>query len=77
MTRNLFDVTAIAISLDIDAKSSLFVLVSEDETINRRGAGYPEHTEVDLYMGVTDPAVFEAVRDRLTADMLEYKGETL
>jgi hypothetical protein len=68
--RKVPDVDTIFIRLDINAKLSLAVVLGADGSINRGGTGTVENTEHDLFIGRTDPAIFEAVRSHLTEEML-------
>ena len=70
IVRKVSDVDGISIRLDINAKPSLFILLGADGSINRMGTGTVENTEHDLFIGRTDPAIFEAVRSHLTEEML-------
>jgi hypothetical protein len=76
ITRKVSDVDAIFIKLDINAKPSLAVVLSADGSINRMGTGTLENTEHDLFVGRTDPAIFQAVRSHLTEAMLQLLGLT-
>jgi hypothetical protein len=74
--RKVTDVGSIAITLDIETRRSLFVLLSADGATNRMGRGTLESTEHDLFIGRTDPAIFEALRSHLTEAMLQRVGQT-
>ena len=64
------DVCLIVVTLEVDAKKLLFLLLSEDG-VNRQGSGTLGNKNPDLFIGVTDPAIFKAVRSHLTEAMLE------
>lgn len=68
-------IKAFTISLKIDEQPSLFILLGEDGTINRMGTGTPENAERELFIGKTDPAIFQSVRSRLTKGMLHSLGQ--
>ena len=68
------DITALSITLDINEKPSVFIPLSEDGSINRMGTGTLENTERELFIGKTDPAIFEAVRSNVTEAMLQIRG---
>ena len=74
--RKVADVHDIAVKLDINAKPSLFILLSADGSINRSGSGTSENKNPDLFIGLTDPAIFKAVRSHLTEVMLQRVGQT-
>lgn len=69
------DIAALAITLDVDERPSLFILLSADGSINRMGSGTLEDTDHELFVGRIDPAIFEAVRSHLTAAMLQRLGQ--
>ena len=76
--RNVADVHAIAVNLDINSNPSLFILVSADGSINRAGSGTLEEKETKnrhFFIGVTDPAIFERVRSHLTEATLQRLGQ--
>lgn len=74
-TRKTGDVAALSINLDVNEKSSLFILLSADGTINRMGTGTLGNTEHELFIGRTDPAIFEAVRSHVPERMLQSLGQ--
>ena len=69
--RKVADVHTIGVSLDINAEPSLFLLLSADGSINRQGSGTLKNKNRDLFIGKTDPAIFESVRSHLTEAMLQ------
>ena len=74
--RNSSDIGALAITLDVNRKPSLFLMLAADGTINRMGSGTLEDSGGQLFVGQTDPAIFETVRSHLTEAMLELLGKT-
>lgn len=66
----------ILVSLEINEKRSLFVLVDEDGLINRLGSGTFNITDQHLFIGKSDLAVFQAVRSQMTEAMLQMTGGT-
>jgi hypothetical protein len=76
-TRKIADVTGLSITLEIDGKSALYILLAADGSINRMGTGTLDNAEQELFIGITHTAVFEAVRSHLTAEMWQYLGHTL
>jgi hypothetical protein len=71
------EVDALTIRLDLDEKPSLFVLLAADGTINRMGRGTLDDPAGGLFIGQTDPAIFEAVRSHLSDEMVQAQGRTL
>ncbi len=72
--RNLADIHAIVVDLDVDSKKLLFILVGSDGSINRVGSGTFGNKNRDMFIGKTDPAIFQRVRPYLTDSMLHGLG---
>ena len=51
------DVCLIVVTLEVDAKKLLFLLLSEDGSVNRQGSGTMGNKNPDLFIGVTDPSL--------------------
>ena len=68
-------IQAFTISLEIDKQPSLFLLLSDDGAINRMGSGTADSTERDLFIGKTDPGIFETACSQLTKEMLQNLGQ--
>lgn len=68
------EVSIITISLDVEDKPSLFVLLTKDGTVNRLGTGAENNTENDLYIGVNH-GLFEKMIERIDPQIFELKGE--
>jgi hypothetical protein len=68
------DVNGLSIKLEIDGKTSLFILLGADGSINRMGTGALENTESGLFVGITDPAIFELVRGRIAERLMQRLG---
>jgi hypothetical protein len=66
---------AFTISLDIEGKPALFILLGEDGTINRMGTGSADNAERELFIGKTDPEIFQSVCSQLTKRMLRSLGQ--
>jgi hypothetical protein len=65
------DIYTIGITLDVNAKGALFLMLSADGSINRQGSGTFKDMAHDLFIGITEPAIFYSVRSHLTDDMLQ------
>lgn len=68
------DIELIRITLEIDEKRSLFLLLAKDGSINRLGTGTVDSKDNDLYIGITNDLLFEHAMIYLTDDMLQYMG---
>jgi hypothetical protein len=73
--RKVSKIEAFTISLQIGNQPSLFLLLSEDGSINRMGSGTADNAERDLFIGKTDPAIFKTARSHLTKEMLHTLGQ--
>jgi len=72
------DVTGFSVSLSINEKRALYVLLDAHGSINRQGDGTidsaADNPPPGLFIGVTDPSVFHSVLTHLTDDILEFLG---
>jgi len=74
--RKIADVSGFSVALEVNGKNALFILLAADGSINRMGTGTLDNAEQELFIGITDNAVFETVRSLLTAEMWQYLGRT-
>jgi hypothetical protein len=71
----LTTVEAIIITIEVESKQSLFVLLSSDGSINRLGSGLVEDKEAGtLFIGVTKDNLFEKVKEEMKEEWLERTG---
>jgi hypothetical protein len=70
------DVHAYVIDLEVNGDRLLFILLSADGSLNRIGSGTLKDKNRDMFIGVTDPAIFERVRSHLTEAMLQGLGHS-
>ena len=68
-------IEAFTISLQVENQPSLFLLLSYDGAINRMGSGAADSTERELFIGKTDPGIFETACSHLTNEMLQNLGQ--
>ncbi|HKF01894.1 MAG TPA: hypothetical protein VKB49_06250 [Candidatus Sulfotelmatobacter sp.] len=68
------DVCGFSVDLEINDKRSLFILLGADGSINRLGTGTLENTENGLFIGKTDPGIFQAVRAQLSTEVFQFLG---
>lgn len=68
------DVTALAITLKVEDDLSLLVLLAADGSINRLGNGTINNTEKEMFIGVTDPKLFESIRPHIKSDVIRWIG---
>jgi len=73
-TESVQDITAILISIKVEDKPSLFILLAGDGTINRMGTGTRNNTERNLYIALTKEKYFEKLRSAVRPVWLEHQG---
>jgi hypothetical protein len=69
------DLVGIMIRLLIGGDQALFILLGADGSINRMGTGEANIRERDLFIGKTDPALFNAVQRQITPKLLAWLGD--
>jgi hypothetical protein len=73
-TRALADIDVLSITLEIDSRQALFILVAKDGTVNRMGSGSPATADGALFIGTTQPPLFFEVIKGLSDKMLKFTG---
>lgn len=68
------NITAIMVSLKVDSKSSLFVMLAKDGSINRFGTGSENNTENSMYIGITKPDAFEKLMKQIDSKVFNWEG---
>ena len=68
------EVTGLAITLKVEEDLSLLVLLAADGSINRLGTGTVNNTEKEMFIGVTDPKLFETIRPHINSDVIRWIG---
>jgi len=68
------DITMIHITLNVDGKESLFVLLSQDGTVNRLGTGAINNAENKFIIGISPDPLLEQAKQSLTDEMLDHMG---
>ena len=71
---NQEDVTGLTITLKVEDDLSLLVLLAADGSINRLGTGTINNTEKEMFIGVTDPKLFETIRAHINSDVIRWIG---
>jgi hypothetical protein len=68
------DLEVCLISIMIEDKQSLFILLAKDGTINRLGTGSANNTENDMFIGISKDGLFEKLMEAVPEELLEYQG---
>lgn len=71
---NPHDITGVGMALKVDEDLSLFGLLAADGSINRLGTGALHNTEKEMFIGVTDPKLFQSLRAQITPELLKWVG---
>jgi hypothetical protein len=71
------NINAILVRLLVGGEQALFILLRADGSINRLGTGSANNTERDMFIGGTDPELFQHLRARITAGLLGWCGRSL
>ena len=74
-SRKISDISGLSITLDVNEKPSLFILLAAGGTINRMGSGSGRDAGGELFIGRTSPTIFEAVRSQLTEATMRRLGQ--
>lgn len=67
-------ITKVLITLEVGDKTALFILLTKDGQIHRRGNGNPNDQEHPLQMGVSDEGHFEALMMTVNENIFNYTG---
>ena len=70
-------IRAIWVRLEVDGQPSLFLLTAQDGSINRQGSGSEENQDLDMFIGMTSPDVFNGLRGQATPELLEWCGQSM
>ncbi len=62
------------ITLEVGDKTALFILLTKDGQIHRKGNGNPDAQGQPLQMGVSDEGHFEALMMTVNEDVFNYTG---
>jgi hypothetical protein len=72
--RRVADIVGVAITLEVGSEQTLFILLSDDGTVNRMGTGSAGNTDRDLFIGRTLDPLLPSLLRHLTDDMLRHTG---
>mgnify|MGYP001549385338 CR=1 FL=1 len=67
------EIDAVTILLEIEGETSLFILLAEDGSINRRGTGTMEDAG-GLFLGVIQEPLFSQLMANLNDEVLDHMG---
>jgi hypothetical protein len=66
----------VMVTLKVGGDQSLFSMLGADGSINRVGTGPVNNTERDMFIGRTDPALFLALHEQITPELLAWCGQS-
>jgi hypothetical protein len=64
----------VLIDLRIDGKTALFILLTEDGTVNRMGSGCKGNTDRGMFIGRNREPLFSRFMARITPELLRNQG---
>ena len=70
------EIHGILVTLKIGDEQSLFVMLGSDGSINRLGTGAVDNTERDMFIGRTEPGLFQQLRQQVTPQLLAWCGQS-
>jgi hypothetical protein len=68
-------IKGIMVTLHVADEQALFIMLAADGAINRMGTGSVSNIERDLFIGRTSTELFEALRQRVGAELLRWIGQ--
>jgi hypothetical protein len=71
------NLAGIMITLLAGGDHSLFIMLGSDGSINRMGTGAVDNRERDMFIGKTDPALFDKLRQQIGPELLAWFGQQL
>ena len=67
-------IKVIFVTLEIDGKPSLAILLTHEGLVNRMGSGTVDNTERDLFIGRANEPLFAQLRDKVQPEWLLHPG---
>jgi hypothetical protein len=74
LVQRVADISAVSITLEVDNRTALFVLLADDGSVNRGGTGSEDNEEHQLFIDRTDPPILPILLNDLTDEMLQFTG---
>jgi len=68
------EVTGVSIFWAVNERPALMMRLFADGGINRMGSGSLDNQDTELFIGITDPRLFEQLRAHITTDLLSWIG---
>jgi len=69
------DVFGIMVRLLVDGETSLFIMLGDEGSITRKGTGAVDSRDGELFIGRTDPAIFQQLRQQIGPELLGWLGQ--
>jgi hypothetical protein len=69
------DIIAIMVRLLVDGEKSLFIMLGDEGSITRGGTGAVDNRDRELFIGRTDPAIFQQLRQQIGPELLGWFGQ--
>lgn len=71
----LKNITQTLITLDVADNQVLFILLSQDGSINRKGDGSPDCKDNNFFIGISKDKLFEQLAPFISEEMEEFVGK--
>jgi len=67
-------VKGIMVTLDVDDRRVLFIVLTDDGLVNRQGTGTLGNLDNDLFIGLSDEPIFEQLRAQIQPEWMQRLG---
>jgi len=74
---NQNDIVGVMVQLLVDGEQSLFIMLGDDGSITRMGTGRVDNSDRELFVGKTDAAMFQQLRQQIGPELLGWFGRRL
>jgi hypothetical protein len=73
---NIEDIFVIWMTIKVEGKNTLFLMLASEGLVNRLGTGAVDNTENDMFIGKTDEPLFLQLRSRIDPRWLPQMGSS-
>ena len=74
MTMTPDSVKGIMVTLDVDDRRVLFIVLTDDGLVNRQGTGSVGNVDNNLFIGLSDDPLFEQLRKQIQPEWMQLFG---
>ena len=69
------DITAFLLTIDVNERKNLIILINSDGTLCRMGSGAYDNTDTELYYGKVKEPLLKNLINEMTHDIFEFQGQ--